>query len=311
MPRVAIIVVTHNSAAEIGGCLDALRDLPNVEILVVDNASSDSTCAEVAARAVRLIANATNVGFAAAVNIGVRSTTAPLVLLLNPDAHLISGLDALAARFSDPKTGAAGGMLVSPDGKPQAGFMARNLPTPGALIFEVLGINRLWPGNSLNWHYRCKGIDPMTASIVDQPAGAFLMFPRAVWEKLGGFDERFRPIWFEDVDFCVRVKAAGLVAWYEPKAIARHTGGHSISPLPDGLRQQYWYGSLLEYGARHYGPAAFRALCVAVMLGAGMRALRGFTHGGANALMGYGRVIGLAFSWFFRIRTSRSGVGVV
>lgn len=310
MTPVAIVIVTHNSASEIGACLDALRHLPNIEVVVVDNASADSTRTEVEVRGIRLIANTTNVGFAAAVNIGIRATAAPLVLLLNPDAHLVRGLEALTAHFDDPGTGAAGGMLVGPDGKPQAGFMARNLPTPAALILEVLGINRLWPSNPVNWHYRCKGLDPMAPGIVEQPAGAFLMFPRAVWGKLGGFDERFRPIWFEDVDFCARLKAAGLKACYDPKAMASHTGGHSIAPLSTGERERYWYGSLLEYGAKHYRPAAFRALCVAVMLGAGLRAVWGFTRGGAEALTGYGRVIGLAFSWFFKAGTSGSRVVV-
>ena len=60
--------------------------------------------------------------------------------------------------FETPETGAAGGMLVGADGKPQRGFMARNLPTPTTLIFEVLGINRLWPRNPVNWHYRCLGL---------------------------------------------------------------------------------------------------------------------------------------------------------
>jgi N-acetylglucosaminyl-diphospho-decaprenol L-rhamnosyltransferase len=309
MIRVAVVIVTYNSAAEIGGCLDALRCLERAEVIVVDNASTDRTREEVTARGVRLIANATNAGFAAAVNIGARATTAPLLLLLNPDAWLIRGLDALVARFDDPLTGAAGGMLVAADGQPQAGFMARNLPTPEALIFEVLGINRLWPANPVNWHYRCKGIDPMTAALVEQPAGAFFMFPRAVWEQLGGFDERFRPIWFEDVDFCARVKAAELKVFYEPKAVARHTGGHSIVPLSTEAREQYWYGSLLEYSARHHRPIAFRAVCLAVVLGSAGRAVRGLARGGAKAVGVYGQVAGLALSWFFRARKG-SGVGV-
>jgi GT2 family glycosyltransferase len=309
MKQIAIVIVTYNSATEIGACLDSLRNLPGAEVVVVDNASWDATCDEATRRGARVIQNATNVGFAAAVNIGILATTAPLVLLLNPDARLIGGLEALAAHFDDPQTGAAGGMLVGPDGKPQAGFMARNLPAARTLILEVLGINRLWPANPVNWHYRCRGLDPMTASIVEQPAGAFLMFPRAVWQKLGGFDERFRPIWFEDVDFCARIKAAGLHAWYEPVARASHTGGHSITPLSTEAREKYWYGSLLEYGAKHYRPTAFRALCLAVMLGVGLRALWGFMRGGA-ALRGYGRVAVLALSWFFRVRTN-SGVGVV
>src|ERR1700689_2092614 len=104
MPRVAGVIVTHNSASEIGGCLDALKGLSEVEVLVVDNASADSTCNEVALRGARQIANSKKAGFAAAVNRGVRATTAPLVLLLNPDARLVSGLDALAGRLETPGT---------------------------------------------------------------------------------------------------------------------------------------------------------------------------------------------------------------
>src|ERR1700691_1794788 len=113
MPRVAIVIVTYNSAAEIGGCLDALTALDETgsEILGVDNASVDSTRDEVTARKIALIANRTNAGFAAALNQGVRATTAPLILSLNPDAHLVSGLDAMTACMEQPKTGAVGGML--------------------------------------------------------------------------------------------------------------------------------------------------------------------------------------------------------
>ena len=78
------------------------------EVLVVDNASADCTRDEVAARGIRLIANPTNAGFAAAVNQGVRATTAPLILLLNPDAHLVRGLDALAALSRNARNGRRG-----------------------------------------------------------------------------------------------------------------------------------------------------------------------------------------------------------
>src|SRR3954464_11836879 len=131
MSRVAIIIVTHNSGTEIGRCLDALaatHSTRETETIVVDNASRDQTVAEVVARGVRFMANANNAGFAAAVNQGIRATDAPLIPLLNPDAHLVRGLDALTAQFEDPRTGAAGGLLTSADGRPQTGFMARSLP---------------------------------------------------------------------------------------------------------------------------------------------------------------------------------------
>jgi GT2 family glycosyltransferase len=322
MPRVAIVIVTYNSASEIGGCLDALLRMDplegmdasagmlGIETLVVDNASADTTRELVTGRGVRLIANPLNAGFAAAVNQGVRATSAPLVLLLNPDAHLERGLHHLTALFDDPATAAAGGMLTGPDGRPQTGFMARNLPTPLALIFESLGINALWPGNPVNWHYRCLGMDPVTPQLVEQPAGAFLMFSRKIWHRVGGFDERFWPLWFEDVDFCTRLRRTGLNVYYNPNAVARHTGGHSISTLLVEIRERYWYGSLLEYASKYYRPIAYRAVCLAVLSGAAFRAIRGFPRDGLKAFAVYGAVCRLAAGRFFRLRRS-SGNTVV
>lgn len=299
MPRVAIVIVTHNSAAEIVGCLDALASLPPgaAEIVVVDNASADSTCALVRDRAVCMIANPSNAGFAAALNRGVRATTAPLVLSLNPDAHLLKGLDAMAELFdqaSAEKVGAVGGLLIGDDNAPQRGFMARNLPTPTALIFEVLGINRLWPRNPVNWHYRCLGLDLMRVSRIDQPAGAFLMFSRAAWQTVGGLDERFRPVWFEDVDFCARLRSAGYSVFFNPAGVARHAGSHSINALVLENRARYWYGNLLEYASKHYRSSAFRTTCVAVAAGAAFRAVWGFPRYSFKAFAVYGGIVGHA-----------------
>jgi GT2 family glycosyltransferase len=262
----------------------------------VDNASTDSTCTEVISRNVRLIANPNNAGFGAAVNQGVRATSAPLILLLNPDARLQTSLDSLVDCFEDPMIGGAGGLLTGSDGQPQTGFMARNLPAPAALIFEVLGINRLWSKNPVNWHYRCLGNDPMASAYVDQPAGAFFMFRRCAWQQLGGFDENFWPVWFEDVDFCARLRAAGLRLRYQPATRAAHEGGHSVGMIPLEIRERYWYGSLLKYAAKHYRPVAFGSVCLAVAAGAAGRAILAFPRGGLRVFEVYSSVIRLSFA---------------
>ena len=296
MARVSIVVVTHQSGDVIRSALDALTRLADVEIVVIDNASSDSTRSKVAEFGVRLIVNEQNLGFAAAVNQGVQATESPLILLLNPDARLETGLDSLLECFDDARTGGAGGLLVGTDGQPQTGFMARNLPTPAALALEVLGINRLWPGNPVNWHYRCLGKNPMVSAFVEQPAGAFFMFSRAVWRELGGFDESFWPVWFEDVDFCARLRKAGYSVRFNPGARALHQGGHSVGLIPVEIRQKYWYGSLLKYAAKHYHPAAFGIVCVSVAVGAAGRAVIGFPRGGWKILEVYSSVIRLSFA---------------
>ena len=272
MAGTGIVIVTYYSEAEIGACLDAVLG-EEAEIVVVDNGSSDGTIAEVAHRGVRLIANSSNRGFAAAVNQGFAAFDATYVLVLNPDAVLRQGLDALRAACDLPGAAGAGGLLLGADGRPQVGFMVRSLPTPASLVLEALLLNRIWPANPVNRRYRGLGLDYAHRMRVEQPAGAFLMIRRQVWEELGGFDERFYPLWFEDVDFCRRAVDRGYSWYYEPQAVAQHAGAHSIAKITVEMRRVYWYRSLLRYSAAHFGPAAFRMVCLAVLVGSLVRAL--------------------------------------
>jgi N-acetylglucosaminyl-diphospho-decaprenol L-rhamnosyltransferase len=269
-PGIGIVIVTYNSGNEIGACLDAALG-SGAEVIVVDNASTDNTIAEVTRRGAKLIANPTNRGFAAAVNQGFIVLQTTHVLLLNPDAVLQTILEPLREACDLPGAAGAGGQLLDPNGRPQIGFMVREFPTPGALVLESLLLNRVWPNNPVNRRYRGLGFDYSTRFEVEQPAGAFLMIRRAVWQELGGFEEAFHPLWFEDVDFCRRAADRGLRWYYEPKAVAKHTGAHSISSLSVEKRRFYWYRSLLKYTARHFRPRAFRGVCLAVAAGSVLR----------------------------------------
>jgi N-acetylglucosaminyl-diphospho-decaprenol L-rhamnosyltransferase len=266
MRDVGIVIVTYNSAAEIGACLDAAM-ATGAEVLVVDNASSDGTLAEVRQRGAPVVANPVNRGFAGAVNQGIRLVPSDYILLLNPDAVLKGSLEPLRAACAAPGVGAAGGKLVDFQGAVQAGFSVRRLPTPLVLALEILLVNRLWPGNPANWHYRCYDLRYDEPAEVEQPAGAFLMIRRQVWEDLGGLDEQFYPIWFEDVDFCKRLRARGYRVYYEPGSVAVHRGGHSIQKILLENRELYWYGSLLKYAFKHFHSGASRSLCLAVLVG--------------------------------------------
>jgi GT2 family glycosyltransferase len=250
---------------------------------------------EVARRGAHLIANPTNRGFAAAANQGFAVLTSPYILLLNPDAVLQSGLEALREACGLPGAAAAGGMLLGGDGRPQAGFMVRRLPTPMMLISESLGWNRVWPNNPLNRRYRAQDLDYSKLQEVEQPAGAFFMVRRAIWHKLGGFDEGFFPLWFEDVDFCRRLIDCRYRVFFVPEAVAKHTGGHSISNLTVEMRRFYWYCSLLRYSARHFRPVAFRAVCLAVMAGSFPRVIvETIGSRSLKPMAAYGNVVRLA-----------------
>lgn len=295
MKTLGVVIVTHNSESVIGECLKSLEQV-EADIVVVDNASSDRTCQRVLSEpAVDLIANPWNRGFAAAVNQGFGALETPYVLLLNPDAVLIRGLDALVAACSEPGVAAAGGMLVDDLGRPQAGFMVRRFPTAATLAAEALGLNRLFPGSAVSRKYRCADVDPQLECDVDQPAGAFLLVRRDVWQALGGFDERFEPLWFEDVDFCKRVAAAKRRIRYVPAAVARHGGGHSAAQLPFNVKEAFWYGNLLRYASKHFRPRDFPVVCAAVMLGSCFRTIWGIIRWGSlEPVSVYGKVFRLA-----------------
>jgi N-acetylglucosaminyl-diphospho-decaprenol L-rhamnosyltransferase len=294
MSDIGIIIVTYNSAAEIGACLDAAL-VSGAETVVVDNASVDGTINEVGRRGVRLIANTENRGFAGAVNQGFEEIKNPYVLLLNPDAVILTSLEPMRQACDLPNSAGAGGQLVDAAGQPQVGFMVRGLPTPAALVLEALLLNRCWPGNPVNRRYRCLGWDSSSRSRVEQPAGAFFMVRRAVWQELGGLDEGFFPLWFEDVDFCGRIRDRGYSLYYVPEAVAKHTGGHSLPQLPLEMRLIYWYRSLLRYSAKHFHPLAFRVVCLAVVMGSFLRGItQSAVHRNFRPMAAYGRVASLA-----------------
>jgi GT2 family glycosyltransferase len=294
MNQVGIIIVTYNSAAEIGECLDAAL-ATGAELVVVDNASSDRTIAEIARRGVRLIANPDNRGYATAVNQGFAALNCPYILLLNPDAVIQSSLEPLREACDFSGSAGAGGRLVDSEGNPQVGFMFRALPTASLLTLEVLLLNRVWQNNPANRRYRCLDWNGEAGGPVEQPAGAFLMIRRQVWQELGGFDESFYPLWFEDVDFCRRIRDRGLSLFYMPEAVAKHTGGHSIPSLTVEMRRVYWYRSLLRYSAKHFSPLAFRVVCAAVVTGSFLRGLgEAALYRSIKPIAIYGKVAGFA-----------------
>ena len=250
-----ILLVTHNSAAHIASSLEAVERWRGSEdrVLVVDNHSSDATCEVVRKSNTALIANAKNLGFAGAVNQGFREfgSAVKRVLLLNPDVILrtpIAPLVDVCDRY-----GLATGRLVdSVAGITQTGFSVRRFPTPAALLFETLGINRIYPQNGVNRSYRHFDFDYTRAGLVEQPAGALLMIRRDVWVDARGFDEDFFPVWFEDVDFCLRAARLGFQTGYLPSVEGLHAGGHSVNLVPEPQRRVYWYASLLRYSRKHY-----------------------------------------------------------
>jgi N-acetylglucosaminyl-diphospho-decaprenol L-rhamnosyltransferase len=259
-------VITHNSEAVVQACLESLAEMaPEFSVIVVDNASAGRPRAH--------IANLDNRGFAGAANQGFEAATTDVVLLLNPDVRVGTPLGSLTKACRE--TGLAAGQLRDASGRVQSGFTIRRFPTPVVLALELMGINRLWSGNPWNRKYRYLDRDLSQHGLVEQPAGAFLMVRRDVWQQLGGFDERFHPVWFEDVDFCRRATQAGFGISYVPEVWAQHLGGHSIKALDWASREVHWYDSLLRYAEKHFQPWQYRVVCLAGLVSTVPRAILG------------------------------------
>ncbi len=292
----SVIVVTWNSAPHVASCLRALRHHRNWERIIIDNASRDNTveCVRSADPEARLVINSENRGFAAGANQGVRIAEGELILLLNPDSTPSPGaLEKIGETLQAEGVGAASGALVRPDGTLDIGFAIRRFPSPLTLLAEVLLVNRLWPSNPVNRRYRCMDLDYSRLQGVEQPAGACLGFKRAAWQDVGGFDERFHPIWFEDVDFCRRLRSRGWKIIFQPEAVFSHAGGQSVHQLPFPDRQVYWYRNLLRYSQKHHSAGATWTLRLAIGVGLllrSMAALLGFNSRGVGvkeSLRGY------------------------
>jgi len=275
--RCSAIVVTHNSGATIGACLEALAH-EDCEIVVVDNASADDTVQRieefVAWNPVCLIANEQNLGFGAAINQGAREATGDVLLVLNPDAIAEPGAVAALLRcLETTKAAAVGGALLETDGQPARGFAFRRIPTLAPLLYEVLLVNRLWPGNPVNQRYRCLDADYSQQQEVEQPAGACLAVTRTAWDSVGGFDEQFFPVWFEDVDLCKRLLDLGLKIFYCPEARFRHSGAHSVGQLTFRDQQIFWYMNMLRYARKHFSKRQVFFLRSAIVKGMLLRSV--------------------------------------
>jgi N-acetylglucosaminyl-diphospho-decaprenol L-rhamnosyltransferase len=302
-----IVIVTHNSRSCIRACLQALVTFPQWKVVMVDNHSTDDTIQEAGTCALEVLtlSNSHNAGFASAVNQAARVAEGDLLVILNPDTIATAGsLDNLAAALRTDTVGAAGGLLLGADGLPQRGFTVRRLPTIGSMLAELLLLNRAWPSNPWNVRYRCLDLDYQTAQEVEQPAGACLAVKRQAWDALNGFDEGFFPVWFEDVDFCRRLRDRGWKIVYRPDAIFSHSGAHSVSSLAFRDRQSYWYKNLVRYFAKHHSRAQLVILRVGITAGLLFRALLSLTGFGPSgisvteALKGYGHA-----TWHYGVKS--------
>jgi GT2 family glycosyltransferase len=268
---VSVIVVNYNAGKELAHAIRSIAaDLPGRqwEAVVVDNASSDGSADAVAAAGdarVRVIRNERNVGFARAVNQGIAATSAPLVLLVNPDCELVPGVFETLARemAQSPAHAIAGPRIVNPDGTPQGN--ARGDPDMLTGLFGRTSVlRRLLPGLGPSVRNVVDDRQRQTET-VDWLSGACVLIRRSVLAQVKGFDERYFLYW-EDADLCRRVRALGYQVRYVPAATAVHRVGHS-SRSARAASVRAFHDSAYLYYAIHVAPhAVFKRLLARALL---------------------------------------------
>ncbi|MEX2227528.1 MAG: glycosyltransferase family 2 protein [Dehalococcoidia bacterium] len=229
---VSVVIVTYNSRDDIDACLTAVRETTSgiaYEAIVVDNASRDGTTQIVrdAHPWARVIPRTINIGLSGAINEGVAASSGRHVMALNPDARLCDDVLATLAAYLDDHadTGVVAPKILDDDGTLQ--LSCRAFPSHATAIFSRYSLaTRLFPGNRYSRDYLMSDFGHDQVRDVDWVSGAAMMFPRSVFDRLGGWDAGFF-MFNEDVDFCRRVHDAGFRVVYNPAVAVYHRIGVS------------------------------------------------------------------------------------
>jgi GT2 family glycosyltransferase len=288
---VSVCIVNWNTHDLLRSCLRSIAARTNglaYEVIVVDNASSDSS-AEMVARefpGVRLIASKDNLGFARGSNLAASQATGDCILYLNPDTELVT--NALHGMWrtlaTQPLCGAVSCKLLNSDGSVQL-TCAAEIPSPRNELSSMLFLDRLFPGSALLSARELAYWDHLDSRDVPCLSGACLMARRATLDQIGGFDESLF-IYGEDVDLCCRIAALGFTLRYMAnETVFHHEGAASRKKGPDyaPLRQRAANHYVL---AKHFGAPRALAYRGAVSLGSAARVGAGLAFGPVLLLLG-------------------------
>jgi len=255
--ELSVIVINWNTAAYLARCLDSLSEseldeLP-AEVWVIDNASGDGSQQMVGSRYrwARLQANATNLGFAAANNAVMRQARGRFFLLLNADMEVVPGvISAMVSRMSRrPDVGIAACRQVDGEGRELESYQ---LDYAGGLLPELAPLPRR----------RGPASDEVEAAWV---WGSAMLVRREVFEQVGGFDESFF-MYYEDVEWCWRVRRAGWRITYYPDLQVRHFVRRSSAQVPPQVTTERLVRGELVLRERYMSPRRYRRFLIARFL---------------------------------------------
>ncbi|EIC28188.1 glycosyltransferase family 2 protein [Methylomicrobium album] len=262
LPTVSVIIVSWNARDYLKKCLKSLAggmcSYP-MEIIVVDNASSDGSAECVAAEFphVRLIRNADNLGFAKANNIGVVASRGQYLAFINSDVEVLPDCLTRLVDYVEahPEVGMAGPFIIGGDGRMQRS--CRGFPGVWNMFCRALALDTLFRSVRLFSGYSMAYWSQDSLRPVDILSGCFWLVRRPALDRVGLLDEAFF-IYGEDMDWCKRFWKHGWKVVFYPEAKAIHYGGASSSNAPVRFYIERQKADL-QYWRKHHSPPAVAA----------------------------------------------------
>ena len=262
--RIAAVVVNYESGPDLATCAADLERAGLGQLVVVDNGSSDgsTTAARAAVPGLEVIVPGGNLGYGAAANRGVAATSAPFVLVCNPDLEVpAAAVTALATALdAEPGAALAGPLVRTPSGEryPSARRFPSLVDSAGHALLGLFA-----PDNRFTRSYQQSELDGATEQVrpVDWVSGACFLVRRDAFEGVGGFDESYF-MYAEDVDLCWRLGREGWRVLYVPTAEVTHLQGRSTDRHPYRMILEH-HRSLLRFASR--SSAGWRRLLLPIV----------------------------------------------
>jgi GT2 family glycosyltransferase len=311
----SLLIVSWNSSDTLPACVESLarvraalgRERDRLELIVVDNHSEIFPEERIRAAwpDARLAVLDQNIGLGPAANHAASHARGEILFFLNPDTRAEGEpFSRISEAFEEnPDVAAVAPRLLqdaeSPVAETQEEFQLRRLPRLSTAIRELLLFDRAFPGNPGRAADRYLARDRERSFDVEQPAGAALAVRRDIFSAVGGFDPRFVPAWWEDVDLCRRLVEKGRIL-YLPEARFRHRGGEAAARLGYGGFLPLYYRNALLYWRKHFPPASVAAFRLLLALGMGLRLLllpfrAGAPRPGRESFSAYRGALAVAF----------------
>lgn len=271
-PRLSIIIVSFQCRDLLRRCLESLdseRHRLSLEVILVDNGSTDGTVDMIRASFpwVRIGAEGENLGFARSNNLATSVARGRHLLYLNPDTVVPAGSLAasVAALEARPAVGMLGCKLVRPDGRLDHACK-RGFPTPLSSLYHFVGLTKVRPESRRFAQYTAGWLDADQESPVDAVNGAFMLVRREALEAVGPMDEQYW-LYMEDLDWCYRFWKAGWPVVYWPGVEVTHVKGGSTKPERPWHTNHAFHRGMWLFYKKHYAETRSPFVTGAVWLG--------------------------------------------